>query len=94
MFASIVGLPQCLVARIQCCQNIAAHTVTRQKKTCHTTPILKEFHALASCEIRDTVQSAAPCIPPNYLVITREPRPHPLRFADAMLLTVPQTEDC
>ena len=44
--APLVGLPQCLVTRIQRCQNIAARIVTCQKRTRHITPILMELHWL------------------------------------------------
>ena len=40
----LVGLPQCLIAKIQRCQNTAAGIVTCQ--TCHITPILRELDRL------------------------------------------------
>ena len=51
----VVVLSQCLVARIQCCQNTTVRSVTCQKKTCHTTPFLKQLHALAACDVQYAV---------------------------------------
>ena len=42
----LYGLPQEQLNRLQRIQNIAARVVTRSKKSCHITPILKDLHWL------------------------------------------------
>ena len=42
----LYGLPQEQLNRLQRIQNIAARVVTRSKKPCHITPILKDLHWL------------------------------------------------
>ena len=42
----LYGLPQEQLNRLQRIQNIAARVVTRSKKSCHITPVLKELHWL------------------------------------------------
>ena len=46
--ALLSGLPQCLLARVQRCQNVAARIVTCRKQTCHITPVRvpRELHWL------------------------------------------------
>ena len=42
----LYGLPQEQLNRLQRIQNIAARVVTRSKKSCHITPVLKDLHWL------------------------------------------------
>ena len=44
--ASLFGLPQSRVAKLQKIQNAAARLVTGARSSCHITPILKELHWL------------------------------------------------
>ena len=42
----LVNLPDTLIKKLQLIQNNAARLVTRQKRSCHVTPILMELHWL------------------------------------------------
>ena len=42
----LVGMPQCVVKKLQILQNNAARLVYRKKKRDHVTPIMKELHWL------------------------------------------------
>jgi len=44
--ALLCGLPRCLMAKLQRCQNVAARIVTCKKQTCHIIPVLRELHWL------------------------------------------------
>ena len=95
--ALLVGLPQRLIARIQRCQNIAAHIVTCQKKTCHITAILMELHRLPA-EFRKQyrvllhVSRALNSLSSGYLagMLEHHVPTRSLRSTDSMLLTVPR----
>ena len=98
--ALFLRLSQCLFAKIQRCQNIAAHIVTCHK-TCHITPILREFHWLPGrysihYKVLLHVYRALNILSPDYLASTLAlyAPSRPLRSASSRLLTVPRTEPC
>ncbi len=94
----LVGLPDCLIRKLQYVQNSTARMITRTQKFEHITPILKDLHWLpvAQCISFKILLFTYKCVnnlAPSYLCdLLQIYKPlRSLRSADKYLLCVPAT---
>ncbi len=96
--ALLVGLPRCLIDRLQRIQNRAARLITRTQRHQHITPVLKSLHWLpVSVRIEYKVilyafKVLSGCAP-TYLVdlVQQKSLPRSMRSSSYIQLMVPKT---